>query len=73
MPLTQAELEAMARAPAQVATDAISETERPADDVAKLAALAANAGLDSGTNSNGGRKSAWRQVRPARSLPPGAI
>jgi hypothetical protein len=72
MPLSASELEALARTPAAASTDAGSATGRSADDVAKLLALAADAAAAAGTNSNGGSKSAWRQTRPARHVPPGA-
>lgn len=41
MPLTPDELEALARKPQSVTTDAGSATQRSADDVLKLAAAAA--------------------------------
>lgn len=71
MPLTPDELEALARKPQSVTTDAGSATQRSADDVKKLLALEADAAALDGDNPQGGRKSAWRQVRPARHIPPG--
>jgi hypothetical protein len=71
--LTPDELEALARKPAVVTTDAGSVTQRSADDLAKLLALAADATLDTGPNPQGGQRSAWRQTRPARAVPPGTV
>ena len=73
MALTAAELDALARKPQSVTTDAGSVTQRSADDIRKLLDLAAGATLDETPNPQGGRASAWRQTRPARSIPPGAV
>lgn len=72
MPLTAAELEALAAQPQSVSGDAGSVTARSADDVLALNAAAAAADTVDGTNVNGGPKSAWHGLRPARAQLPGA-
>jgi hypothetical protein len=72
MPLTAAELEALARTPAAASTDAGSATARSADDVLKLDAAAAGVDALTGPNGQGGAKSAFRCLRPARAGLPGA-
>lgn len=72
MALTAAELEALALTPAASTTDAGSATARSADDVEKLLTLAAGTETVDGTNVNGGPKSAWHGLRPARAQLPGA-
>lgn len=72
MPLTAAELEALATQPASIASDAGSTSARSADDILKLNAAAAAVGAVDGTADNGGPKSAWHALRPARASLPGA-
>lgn len=72
MPLTAEELEALARSPAAASGDTGSRTARSADDILKLTDRAAAVDAIDGTNDNGGPKSAWRCLRPARAQLPGA-
>ena len=72
MPLTAAELEALATKPQSVTSDAGSTTARSAEDVLALNAAAAGAETVDGTNVNGGPLSAWHGLRPARAQLPGA-
>jgi hypothetical protein len=55
--------------PAQASGDAGSVTSRPADDIIKLAAAAAGVTAVAGTNPQGGPRSLWNRLRPARILP----
>lgn len=71
MALTAAELEALAKKPAQVAIDAASTAARPADDVIKLDDRAAAVGAAEGGNGYGGPKSAFRMLRPGGAIMPG--
>lgn len=72
MPLTATELEALRDQPQAASTDAGSATARSADDVLKLDDRAtANDAVD-GANVNGGPKSAFHCLRPARANFPGA-
>ena len=68
-----AALQELALTPQSVTGDQGSFTERSADDVRKLLGLASDATLDTGANPQGGARSAWRQVRPGRVVPPGAV
>jgi hypothetical protein len=73
MALTPDDLDALARKPATVTTDAGSVTQRSGKDLKDLLSLGADATLDTGPNPQGGKASAWRQTRPARSIPPGTV
>lgn len=72
MPLTSEELEALATSPAEASGDTGSRKARSADDVEKLLALAAGVDAVDATNVNGGPRSAWHCLRPARVQLPGA-
>lgn len=72
MALTAEELEALATNPQSMSGDAGSLTERSAEDILKLSDRAAATDALTGTNDNGGPKSAWRCVRMARASMPGA-
>jgi hypothetical protein len=72
LPLTAAELEALATKPASVSGDAGSTTARSAEDILALNAAAAAVDAVDGTADNGGPKSAWHALRPARASLPGA-
>ena len=69
MPLDADDLEEMARQPAAVSGDAGSVTSRSADDIRKLNAAAAAAGAIEGVNANGGPRSLWNRLRPAKATP----
>jgi hypothetical protein len=65
-------LEELAAAPASSAVDSQSVSERSASDLIALDNhLTAKANV-AGTNNQGGAKSAWNGLRPARFAPPGA-
>ena len=70
MPLTAAELEALAAAPAAVSGDAGSVTERSADDIRKL--LDDAKATTTEPNAQGGPKTAMRFVGMTRIKNPGA-
>jgi hypothetical protein len=72
VPLTAAELDELAAAPLEISGDTGSLTERSADDVLKLNAAAAAVEAVDATNVNGGPRSAWHCLRPARVQLPGA-
>ena len=73
MPLTPEELDALARNPQSATGDQGSYTEFSADDLLKLNAAAGAADAVEGTNLNGGSKSAFNCLRPARAAFPGAF
>jgi hypothetical protein len=62
----------MALAKKSVSGDAGSFDRQDADDVLKLNAAAAGADALDGTNANGGPRSAFNLLRPARASFPGA-
>lgn len=72
MPLESADYDELASSPAAASGDMGSVTARSADDVIKLddRARAVDAVVDQ--NVNGGPKSAWHCLRPARVQLPGA-
>ena len=72
MDLSPDEINALARKPFTVTTDAGTSTQRTGQDLKALADLVGDASL-AGDNPAGGAKSAWRQVRLARSIPPGPV
>lgn len=72
VPATPDEIEALRDSPESVSTDAGSFTERPADDFIALDQYAAGTDAVDGTGENGGPKSAWHCLRPARASLPGA-
>ena len=71
MPLSQSELDALARNPESATGDQGSYTERPADDVLKLAGLSQGEDQLDGTNPQGGPRSAWKLMRRAIFSPGG--
>lgn len=71
MPLTQAELDALARKPKSASGDAGSVESRDADDVLKLAGLSQGENELTGTNPQGGPRSAWKLMRRAQFSPGG--
>jgi hypothetical protein len=71
MSLTPTQLETIATSPQSASGDQQSVTARSADDLLKLAGVAAaETGVD-GTNPQGGRKSAWALTRKAVFSPGG--
>ena len=69
MALTAEQLAALALKPQAASGDAGSVTARSADDVLTLADRAEAMTALTGTNENGGPKSAWRLTRPAKFRP----
>jgi hypothetical protein len=63
------DLETLATQPASASGDAGSVTSRPAEDVIRLAGAAAGQTAVAGTNAQGGPRSLWNRLRPARILP----
>lgn len=72
MPATPEEIAELRDAPLQISGDAGSLTERSASDFIKLDQYAAAAEAVDATNDNGGPRSAWHCLRPARAKLPGA-
>ncbi len=72
MPLTQQQLDDLAAAPLSASGDTGSYTERSAADLKELLDLAAVVPVVEATNVNGGPRSAWHCLRPARVQLPGA-
>lgn len=71
--LTEALLKENAAAPAEVTGDGGTVKEHPLPDQIKV--LDRQAGIDAvtGTNNQGGPKSPWGSLRPARVVPPGSV
>lgn len=64
-------LEQRATEPAASAVDGRSATNDPIPDLIELSdKLKADAAAE-GANANGGPKSGWNMLRPARAIPPG--
>lgn len=69
--LTAEETLELASAPANIAVDGQSVSERSADDFIKLENRAIGKSALAGTNANGGPRSVWNRTRAARFVPPG--
>lgn len=59
--------------PAAAAVDGMSATAPPIDQQIKGVTFVEGREALSGTNSRGGKKSGWNCLRPAKSVPPGAV
>lgn len=65
------QLEEAIAEPASATVDGQSATNRPIADVIAGADKVAAARAVAGTNANGGPRSGWNCLRPARIIPPG--
>jgi hypothetical protein len=72
VPATPEEIEALRDSPQEMSGDTGTVRERSADDFIKLDQYASAAEAVDATNVNGGPRSAWHCLRPARVQLPGA-
>lgn len=66
-------IEEEAAAPLSSESDGHKATGRPLSDLIEADRYLKSADAGTGTNRNGGPKSAWRGVRMARAIPPGSV
>ncbi len=72
MPDLSDRLEDMTSEPAAATVDGQSATNQPIPDVIEADRYLAGKEALTGTNANGGKRSAWGCVRMAKGVPPGA-
>lgn len=71
--ITEQQIADLAAAPSNVTTDGLSISERPIDEVIDAKEYLDRKAALTGANANGGSRSGWGSLRPARVVPPGAI